>query len=58
MRLSYDALFDCVRNFLARLHIYTEHIPLVPTMSDILVKIMAETYRGGQANQTGSFKKK
>jgi hypothetical protein len=42
---SYDALFDlfdCVGNFLARLHIYTEHIPLAPTMSDILVKIMAE----------------
>lgn len=42
---SYDALFDlfeCVGNFLGRLHIYTEKIPLVPTMSDLLVKIMTE----------------
>ena len=40
---SYDALldlFECVANFLNRLHIYTERIPLSPTMSDIVVKIM------------------
>jgi hypothetical protein len=40
---SYDALFDlfdCVANFLNRLHIYTERIPLSPAMSDIVVKIM------------------
>jgi hypothetical protein len=43
---SYDALldlFECVTNFLNRLHIYTERIPLSPAMSDIVVKIMAET---------------
>jgi hypothetical protein len=42
---SYDALielFDCVGNFLRRLHIYTEKVPLVLAMSDILMKIMAE----------------
>jgi hypothetical protein len=42
---SYDALielFDCVGNFLRRLHIHTEKVPLVPAMSDILMKIMAE----------------
>jgi hypothetical protein len=42
---SYDALldlFECVANFLSRLHIYTERIPLSPTMSDIVVKIMIE----------------
>ena len=42
---SYDALlnlFECVTNFLNRLHIYTENIPLSPAMSDIVVKIMAE----------------
>jgi len=42
---SYDALidlFECVSNFLKRLHIYTEKISLSPTMSDILVKIMVE----------------
>jgi len=42
---SYDALadlFECVANFLKRFHIYTEKISLPPTMSDIMVKIMAE----------------
>jgi hypothetical protein len=42
---SYDALadlFECVANFLRRLHIYTEKISLFTTMSDIMVKIMAE----------------
>jgi hypothetical protein len=42
---SYDALldlFECVANFLRRLHIYTEKIPLSPSMSDIMVKIMSE----------------
>ena len=42
---SYDALvdlFDCVGNFLRRLHIYTEKVPLAPAMSDILMKIMVE----------------
>jgi hypothetical protein len=42
---SYDALldlFECVANFLRRLHIYTEKIPLSPSMSDIIVKIMSE----------------
>jgi hypothetical protein len=41
---SYDALlelFECVANFLNRLHIYTERIPLSPGMSDIVGKIMA-----------------
>ena len=42
---SYDALadlFECVANFLKRLHIYTEKISLSPTMSDVMVKIMVE----------------
>ena len=42
---SYDALldvFECVSNFLKRLNIYTERIPLSPTMSEIVVKIIAE----------------
>jgi hypothetical protein len=42
---SYDALLDlleCVANFLNRLHIYTERIPLSPMMFDIVVKIMAK----------------
>jgi hypothetical protein len=42
---SYDALadlFECVANFLRRLHIYTEKISLSPTMSDIMIKIMVE----------------
>jgi hypothetical protein len=41
---SYDALvdlFECVANFLRRLHVYTE-IPSTPTMSGILVRIMVE----------------
>jgi hypothetical protein len=41
---SYDALvdlFECVSNFLGRLHIYTE-IPPTPTMSCLLVRIMEE----------------
>jgi hypothetical protein len=41
---SYDALtdlFECVSNFLSRLHIYTK-IPLSPTMSSIIVRIMVE----------------
>ena len=40
---SYDALldlFECVANFLNRLRIYSERIPLSPAMSDIVVKIM------------------
>jgi hypothetical protein len=42
---SYDALldlFECVANFLNRLHIYTERIPFPPTMSDIVVNILAK----------------
>jgi hypothetical protein len=42
---SYDAiidLFEWVANFLRRLHIYTEKIPLSSSMSDIMVKIMIE----------------
>ena len=42
---SYDTLldlFECVANFLNRINIYTDRIPLSPTMSDILVKIMAQ----------------
>jgi hypothetical protein len=42
---SYDALadlFECVENLLKRLHIYTEKISLSSTMSDMMVKIMAE----------------
>lgn len=42
---SYDALldlFESVSNLLKRLHIYTERIPLSPTVSDIVVKILAE----------------
>ena len=41
---SYDALlelFECVANFLKRLHIYTE-IPFSPTMTDIIVKILIQ----------------
>ena len=41
---SYDALlelFECIGNFLKRLHIYTE-ISLDPLMLDIVAKIMAE----------------
>jgi hypothetical protein len=41
---SYDALvdlFECVGNFLQRLQIYTE-IPLTPTMTNIVVKILVE----------------
>jgi hypothetical protein len=41
---SYDALvdlFECVANFLGRLHIYTD-IPSTPTMSGILITIMVE----------------
>lgn len=42
---SYDALgdlFECVANFLKRLHIYTEKIQLSPTTSDIVVKVIVE----------------
>lgn len=42
---SYDALndlFECVANFLKRLHIYTEKIPPSSTLSDVMVKIMIE----------------
>ena len=42
---SYDALleiFESVSNLLKRLHIYTERIPLSPTVSDIVAKILAE----------------
>jgi len=42
---SYDALgdlFERVANFLARFHVYTEKIPLSPTMSNVMVKIMTE----------------
>ena len=41
---SYDALlelFECIGNFLKRLHIYTG-IPLEPLMKDIVAKIMVE----------------
>ena len=41
---SYDALvdlFECIGNFLKRLRIYTD-LPLSPSMSDIIVKIMTE----------------
>jgi hypothetical protein len=41
---SYDALlelFQCMGNFLKRLEIYTT-IPLNPTMTDIIIKIMVE----------------
>ncbi|KAH8986227.1 hypothetical protein EDB86DRAFT_2252988 [Lactarius hatsudake] len=41
---SYDALlelFECIGNFLKRLHVYTE-IPLDPLMTDIVAKIMVE----------------
>jgi hypothetical protein len=44
---SYDALldlFECVANFLNRLHIYTDKIPLSPMISDIVVKIMSEVF--------------
>jgi hypothetical protein len=42
---SYDALidlFNCISNFLKRLHIYTDMTRLTPALSDILVKIMVE----------------
>jgi len=42
---GYDALlelFECVANFLKRLHIYTEKITLSSTMSDIIAQIMVE----------------
>jgi hypothetical protein len=42
---SYDALvelFECLENFLTRLHIYTEMIPLPLVMADVLVKIIVE----------------
>jgi hypothetical protein len=42
---SYDALselFECVANFLKRLHIYADKIPSSPTTSDIVVKIMVQ----------------
>ncbi|KAH9960163.1 hypothetical protein BC827DRAFT_417095 [Russula dissimulans] len=42
---SYDALldlFECIGNFLKRLHIYTEKISPSSTMSDIIVQIMVE----------------
>ncbi|KAH9972511.1 hypothetical protein BJV74DRAFT_209112 [Russula compacta] len=45
---SYDALvelFECVGNFLRRLHIYADRIPLPPTMTDLLSKIMLEVLR-------------
>ena len=41
---SYDALvdlFECIGNFLKRLRIYTD-LPLSSSMTDIIVKIMAE----------------
>lgn len=41
---GYDALvdlFECIGNFLKRLHIYTE-IPPTPAMTDVTVKIMVE----------------
>ncbi|KAH9964694.1 hypothetical protein BGW80DRAFT_1447982 [Lactifluus volemus] len=41
---SYDALvdlFECVANFLKRLHIYTE-VPFNSAMTDIIVKILVE----------------
>ena len=41
---SYDALvdlFECIANFLKRLRIYTD-LPLSPSMTDIIVKIMVE----------------
>ena len=41
---SYDALvelFECIANFLRRLRIYTD-LPLTTSMTDIIVKIMAE----------------
>lgn len=42
---NYNALLDLferVANFFNRLHIYTGRIPSSPTMSDIVVKIMAK----------------
>ena len=44
MSASYDALlelFDCIGNFLKRLHIYTG-IALEPSMMDIVANIMVE----------------
>ena len=41
---SYDALvdlFECIGNFLKRLHIYTD-TPMAPSMTSIIVKIMVE----------------
>ena len=43
---SYDALvelFECIGNFLKRLRIYTD-LPLNPSMTDIIAKIMAELH--------------
>ena len=34
-------LFECIRNFLECLHIYTD-VPMTPSMTDIIVKIMVE----------------
>ncbi|KAH9955304.1 hypothetical protein BC827DRAFT_880682 [Russula dissimulans] len=42
---SYDALlelFECIANFLKRVHIYTRKISLPSTMSDIIVQMMVE----------------
>ena len=42
---SYDTLFElfeCIANFLKRLHIYTEKITLSSMMFDIVVQIMVE----------------
>ena len=44
MSASYDALlelFECLGNFLKRLHVYTG-ISLDPLMTDIVAKIMVE----------------
>ena len=46
MSRSYDSLvdiFECIRNFLIRLNIYTEIPPTqAPAMTEIITKIMAE----------------
>ena len=34
-------LFECIGNFLKRLHIYTD-TPMAPSMTSIIVKIMVE----------------
>jgi hypothetical protein len=36
-----EDLFECVQNFLQRLHVYREIRP-TPVMTDILIKIMVE----------------